>query len=46
MEVKSRILVVDDEKWSLKYAKEILEQKKYQVDTALGGRKGVELIKR
>ncbi len=45
MAVNSRILVVDDDKWFLKYAKEILEQKKYQVDTALSGRKGVELIK-
>ena len=41
----SRILVVDDDKWILKYSTEILEQKKYNVDTALGGRKGVELIK-
>ena len=43
--VKPRILVVDDDKWILKYSTEILEQKKYNVDTALGGRKGIELIK-
>ena len=45
MAVSSRILVVDDDKWSLKYTKEILEQKKYQVDTAFGGKRGMDLIK-
>lgn len=41
----SRILVVDDDKWALKLSREILEQKKYQVDTALGGKRGAELVK-
>ena len=45
MAVNSRILIIDDDKWSLKLSREILEQKKYSVDTALGGKQGAELIR-
>lgn len=45
LEVNPQILIVDDDKWILEYSREILEQKGYYIDTALGGKKGVELIK-
>ncbi len=40
-----RILVVDDEEWVLEIAKVFLERAGFEVCTALGGRRGIELFK-
>ena len=39
------VLVVDDEEWVLEIAKEFLDRAGFQVETALGGRRGMEKFK-
>jgi signal transduction histidine kinase/ActR/RegA family two-component response regulator len=43
--IAGRILVVDDEPWVLEVAKAFLENAGYQVATAVGGHRGIELFK-
>ena len=40
-----RILVVDDEEWVLEIAKAFLERAGFEVETAIGGRGGIERFK-
>ncbi|MCK4543864.1 MAG: sigma-54-dependent Fis family transcriptional regulator, partial [Spirochaetales bacterium] len=41
----SRILVVDDDKWTREFARKIFEREGYRIDTAAGGREAIKKIK-